>query len=194
MKKAVFIDKDGTLIPDIPYNVKPELITLSANAAEGLKELQEQGFLLVIISNQPGVAYGLFTEKELVIVKVRIEQLLEKHNVTLDGFYYCPHYPEGKITAFAMQCECRKPMPGLILKAATDIDIDLSQSWMIGDILNDVQAGNTAGCKTILIDNGNETEWELTPHRVPLYTVTNINEAAAAIISHERNIVNEEVV
>ena len=87
--------------------------------------------------------------------------------------YYCPHYPDGKIQKYKIECDCRKPKPGLILQAAREHDIDLSNSWMIGDILNDVEAGNRAGCKTILLDNGNETEWIWNEIRTPAFIVNN---------------------
>lgn len=141
LKKAIFIDKDGTLVPDIPYNVDPDLIQLQEGAVEGLKLLQQEGYLLIIISNQSGVGRGYFKEEALKSVRQKIETLLKEQNIYLDGFYYCPHYPQSSIEQYAMLCDCRKPEPGMLLKAAKDFGIDLSFSWMIGDILNDVQAG-----------------------------------------------------
>jgi D-glycero-D-manno-heptose 1,7-bisphosphate phosphatase len=176
MNKAIFIDKDGTLIPDIPYNVNPGKITITDHTVEGLQLLKETGYLLVVISNQSGVERGYFKEDALVDVKARIQALLAMHNLALDGFYYCPHY--------VVQCDCRKPLPGLILKAAQQDGIDLKNSWMIGDILNDVEAGNRAGCKTILIDNGNETEWLSGTYRDPTITCRSINEAADFILKN----------
>lgn len=177
MSKAIFIDKDGTLIPDIPYNVDPDKITLENNLVDGLLKLKEERYLLIIISNQSGVERGYFKEEALVDVKAKIQTLLAVHNLQLDGFYYCPHY--------AVQCDCRKPLPGLILKAAQYHDIDSKNSWMIGDILNDVEAGNRAGCKTILIDNGNETEWASGAYRTPTITCKSINEAAYFILKDQ---------
>jgi D-glycero-D-manno-heptose 1,7-bisphosphate phosphatase len=182
--KAVFLDKDGTLINDIPYNVDPDLITLSDDSAEGLKMLQEAGYLLVVVSNQAGVAYGYFTEDDLVPVKNRLFELLKEQGVELDGFYYCPHHPYGNTARYAVACDCRKPAPGMLYKAANNMEIDLESSWMIGDILNDIEAGERAGCQTILIDNGNETEWALNEYRIPGKECANINEAAAFILSH----------
>src|SRR5690349_16205906 len=151
MKKAVFLDKDGTLIPDIPYNVAPERITLE-KGAEDLRKLADAGYRFVIISNQSGIARGYFSEKDMLPVQRKLESLLSVHQVYLDGFYYCPHHPEGKLAEYVKQCNCRKPMPGMIMQAATDLAINLEQSWMIGDILNDVEAGKKAGCKTLLIE------------------------------------------
>jgi D-glycero-D-manno-heptose 1,7-bisphosphate phosphatase len=181
VNKAIFLDKDGTLIPDIPYNVDPALITLSSQAEIGLQQMAQAGYKIIIISNQSGVAKGFFPESELKAVEKRLEALLAALDVHLDGFYYCPHHPDG-LAPLNIECNCRKPKSGLLLTAAEDKQIDLSASWMIGDILNDVEAGNTAGCRTVLIDNGNETEWIMDDNRKPDLTVNNINEAAAYIL------------
>jgi D,D-heptose 1,7-bisphosphate phosphatase len=181
-QKAIFIDKDGTLIIDVPYNVDPTKIVLSDDCITGLKKLQEKGYLLVIISNQSGVAQGYFKEEALLLVEQQIKAMLAGVGVRLDGFYYCPHYPEGEAQKYVTDCSCRKPKPGMLLKASGELNIDLSSSWMIGDILNDVEAGNRAGCKTILIDNGNETEWLFNDMRTPSARVKNINDAAEYIL------------
>lgn len=175
MDAAIFLDKDGTLIPDIPHNVDPELITLQESSAEGLKQLYKKGYKLIVISNQSGIADGFFTADDLQPIKEKINMLLNDHGVKLEGFYYCPHK--------AGECICHKPLPGMLFKAAEMHRINLSASWMIGDILNDVEAGNRAGCRTILIDNGNETEWQGGKHRVPTLTCASINEAALYILS-----------
>ncbi|HEY0053914.1 MAG TPA: HAD family hydrolase [Pedobacter sp.] len=174
MNKAVFLDKDGTLVPDVPYNVNPKLVSLERNSLDGLQLFHDSGYKLIVISNQSGIARGYFDKKKLSGVEDKIQQLLRVHNLKIDGFYYCPHDTDDV-------CDCRKPKPGLILKAAQDFNIDLAQSWMIGDILNDVEAGNRAGCKTILIDNGNETEWVINENREPFFKAININEAALLI-------------
>lgn len=182
MVPAVFLDKDGTLIPDIPYNVDPDKITLSDGAETALLKLHKAGFKLIVISNQSGVARGYFSEADLAFVEQRLQQLLSVINVSLSGFYYCPHHSIGKLAEYAIECDCRKPKPGLLLKAAQIHNIDLSRSWMVGDILNDVEAGRRAGCKTILIDNGNETEWVLSPERSPHYKAADLMQAATFIL------------
>ena len=183
MNKAIFLDKDGTVIIDIPYNVNANLISLSDNTAQGLRLLQHQGFLLVIITNQAGVALGYFEEDALTAVGDKLAALFIEERITLNGFYYCPHHPQGTVYPYNINCNCRKPQTGMLLQAANDLNIDLRCSWMIGDILNDVEAGNRAGCKSILIDNGNETEWVMNECRLPLKKVANVNEAAGFIIS-----------
>ena len=178
---AVFIDKDGTLIDDVPYNVDPALIRLSDKAGEALALLKQLGYRLIVISNQSGVARGYFPEAAIDGVKRRLAELLAEYDVALDGFYYCPHHPKGTVADYAHACDCRKPEPGMFLTAAREHHIDLKRSWMIGDILHDVEAGHRAGCRAVLIDNGNETEWEDSPLRRPDLKVKDMHEAACAI-------------
>jgi histidinol-phosphate phosphatase family protein len=156
---AIFLDKDGTLVEDRPYNVDPALIQLQGGAVEGLRLLRRAGYRLIVISNQSGVARGYFPESALVAVERRLRELLAAAGIGLDGFYYCPHHPDGSVERYTRICRCRKPAPGLIEQAAADHDVDLASSWFVGDILDDVEAGRRAGCRTVLIDNGNETEW-----------------------------------
>lgn len=180
--RAVFLDKDGTVIDDVPYNVDPALIRLASGAPEGLRALYDAGFRLIVVSNQSGVARGLFPEDALGPVRTRIEELLAEAGVILSGFSYCPHHPYGSVSRYAMSCGCRKPRPGMLLDAARAMGLDLGRSWLVGDILDDVEAGRLAGCKTVLIDNGNETEWDLTPGRRPHYRAADLSEAARMIL------------
>lgn len=185
-RAAIFLDKDGTLIPDIPYNVDPSLITLSSGVIDGLIELQKY-FTLVVVSNQSGVAKGLFEISALNKVEAKMTSLFDEQGIAIEGFYFCPHDPKGSISPYSIACDCRKPKPGMLLQAAESHNLDLSRSWMIGDILNDVQAGKSAGCKSILIDNGNETEWDLesNPERVPDFIAVDFKEAVAFITQNE---------
>ncbi|TWR26233.1 HAD family hydrolase [Mucilaginibacter achroorhodeus] len=185
--KAIFLDKDGTLIPDIPYNVDSQLITLQADAIEGLKRLQAAGYLFIVVSNQSGVARGIFEENMLKGVEQRIRQMLSAQGIGLTAFYYCPHHPKGIVPGLNTDCNCRKPEPGMLFTAAVEHHIDLGASWMIGDILNDVEAGNRAGCSTVLIDNGNETEWVSGHHRVPTVIAKSIDEAAILMLKSNQH-------
>jgi histidinol-phosphate phosphatase family protein len=183
---AVFVDKDGTLVRDVPYNVDPERIELSPGAGDALAELAEAGYAVVVVSNQSGVARGLFAEEALAAVEQRLRELLASSEVTLAGFYYCPHHPQGNVSRYAVACTCRKPEPGMILRAADELHVDLSRSWMIGDILDDVEAGNRAGCRSVLIDNGHETQWKWNPWRHPFAVAGDFSEAAAVILAAGR--------
>jgi D-glycero-D-manno-heptose 1,7-bisphosphate phosphatase len=178
-RPAVFLDKDGTLIHDVPYNVDPARVQLTLGAREGVRMLRAAGYALVVASNQSGVARGLFTPNDLVRVRDRIEQLLD---LTLDGFYCCPHLPDGRVDAYAIACECRKPRPGLLTRAAQELGLDLERSWMVGDILSDVEAGARAGCRTVLMC-GFRTETFDGPLRTPTLIATDLHDAARQITS-----------
>jgi len=182
-ERAVFLDKDGTLIEDIAYNVDPLRITLAPGAAEGLYLLVRRGYRIVVVSNQPGVALGIFPEHALRAVEARLCELLRDVGVPLSGFHYCPHLPGGTVPEYAVPCACRKPASGLLVQAARAHRIDLERSWMVGDILDDIEAGHGAGCRTVLVDNGNETEWDLTHERRPDKVAADLFEAAALIVS-----------
>lgn len=181
MNKAVFLDKDGTLIENVPYNVDPSKISLFPGVGLALKRMQEQGYKIFVVSNQSGVSRGLFDESALDAVWKDISAKLGKDGVIVDDFYYCPHHPEGKMEGFNLECHCRKPLPGMLFMAAEEHDLDLSKCWMIGDILHDVEAGNRAGCKTILVNNGNETEWLPGKFRNPDFFASSVLEAAIII-------------
>ncbi|GAA5512851.1 histidine biosynthesis bifunctional protein HisB [Deinococcus carri] len=181
-RKAVLLDKDGTLIEDVPYNVDPALIRLLPGVGEALRALHAAGYTLVVITNQSGVARGLFPEAALEGVEARLRELLAAEGVPLAGFLACPHHPEGTVAPYAQECECRKPQPGLLRRAARELGLDLSASWMVGDILNDVEAGGRAGCRTVLLDTGGETEWVPGPYRTPDVTARGWPEVAAVIL------------
>jgi histidinol-phosphate phosphatase family protein len=168
--KAVFIDKDGTLVENIPYNVDLERIVLSRGAGECVSRAAAEGFRVIVVSNQAGVALGRIDEDDLKRVETKLREMLP----ALDGFYYCPHLPQAG-------CACRKPAPGMLERAAREHGIALSESWMIGDILDDIEAGRRAGCRTILLDNGNETEWRTGEARCPHFVVRDLAHAAAIV-------------
>ena len=183
MRRAVFLDKDGTLIDNVPYNVDPQRVSLARGAGGALRALKAHGFALVVVSNQPGIALGRFRLPALAAVEGRIQELLAPSSVAIDAFYYCPHLPQAANVRFAVRCLCRKPQPGLLRQAARDWQIDLAQSWLVGDILDDVEAGNRASCRTVLVDTGNETEWRLGSHRQPQHLVGSLRQAAHWILT-----------
>ena len=182
-RRAILLDKDGTLVENVPYNVDPAQMRLLPAAASGLRRLQAAGYLLAVVSNQSGVALGYFAEAALVAVEERLQALLLAEGVTLARFLYCPHHPQGRVPAYSRPCPCRKPAPGLLQQTAAELALDLPASWMVGDILNDVEAGRRAGCRTVLIDNGGETEWVAGPLRTPLLTARDLMDAAEQIIA-----------
>lgn len=179
-RRAVFLDKDGTLVEDVPYNVDPALLRFTPNALEALQLLASNGWRLVVVSNQSGLARGYFDRAQLARLQAALEALLARAGIRLDGFYVCPHAPSPDPRRPA--CLCRKPAPGLLHQAARALNLDLSRSWMVGDILNDVEAGRRAGCRTVLLDVGHETEWVRSPLRTPDHVAADLLEAARAIV------------
>jgi histidinol-phosphate phosphatase family protein len=174
-RPAIFIDKDGTLVEDVPYNVDPAKLRFTAGAPEALRQWRDAGYRIVVITNQSGIGRGLFDRAALRHLHDALASRLERAGAPIDGFFACPHAPEDG-------CPCRKPMPGLILEAARVLDIDLARSWMVGDILNDVEAGRRAGCRTALLDVGNETQWQMNGLRTPDLRSRNLLEIAAATL------------
>ncbi len=183
-RRAVFLDKDGTVLRNVPYNADPARMELLPGAAAGLRRLARAGFALVVVSNQSGVARGYFPEEALEVVHGRLTTLFAGAGARLAGFFYCPHHPDGQ-GPYALACSCRKPAPGLVRRAASELGIDLSRSWMVGDILDDVEAGQRAGCRTVLVENGGETEWRFGPWRVPHYRAFDLAGAARCILEAE---------
>lgn len=182
MKRAVFVDKDGTLVEDDPPNVDTSRVRFYPEVFPALQLLTRAGYDLVVATNQSGIAMGCCHETDVRRMQTHVERRLADEGVALAGYYYCPHLADGAVLPYAMACDCRKPRPGLLLRASRDLDIDLTRSWMVGDILHDVEAGRWAGCRTVLIDNGHETEWRLTETRWPHHMAPTLLEAAQLIV------------
>lgn len=155
-ERAIFLDRDGTMVHPRHYPSRPEHLILFDGIEHGLRTLQSAGFRLVAITNQSGIARGLFTEEDLDAMHASLRRNLAALGVFLDAIYYCPHHPQGTVPDLAIACDCRKPSPGMLQRAAAELDLDLSRSWFLGDILDDVEAGNRAGTRTILVDLGTE--------------------------------------
>ena len=152
MKRAVFLDRDGVIVKDTGYTHKIEDLEIIDGAAEAIKTFNKADFLVIIISNQSGIARGLYREENLEIFNQEMIKRLKVLGAKIDSIYFCPHHPtEANVERYNRVCECRKPAPGMILKASKEHNIDLKHSWMIGDRESDIKAGKTAGCKTILI-------------------------------------------
>jgi D-glycero-D-manno-heptose 1,7-bisphosphate phosphatase len=157
--KAVFIDRDGTILEDKGYLTVPDMVALIPGAAEAIVSIRAKGWKVFVVSNQACVAKGLITEDELSRINERMLMMLGAEGAILDGIYCCPHHPDGTEDEYARECECRKPKPGLLEQAAGEHDLDLSQCAMIGDSLRDIQAGKAAGAAaTVLVLTGHGGE------------------------------------
>lgn len=154
-QKAIFLDRDGTINKYVGFLRNIDDFELLPGVAEAVRKINACGYLAIVVTNQPVIARGEVTREQLEEIHNKMETLLGVEGAYLDAIYYCPHHPhkgyEGEIPKLKIDCDCRKPKPGMLLKAADDFNIDLSQSWMLGDGENDIRAGKTAGCKTALI-------------------------------------------
>lgn len=156
MRRALFLDRDGTLVEPRHYPSHPEDLVLYAGIAPELRRLQRAGFALIVVTNQSGIARGYFDEDDLRAMHAHLARELARDGVRLDGIYHCPHHPDGVIPGLAVACDCRKPRPGLLLRAGAEHALDLARSWFVGDILDDIEAGRRAGCRSVLVDLGTE--------------------------------------
>ena len=164
-QKAIFLDRDGTINKYVGFLRNIDDFELIDGVAEAIRKINESGYLAIVTTNQPVIARGEVSFEELEEIHNKMETLLGKEGAYLDAIYYCPHHPhkgyEGERPELKIECDCRKPKPGMLLNAAADFNIDLSQSWMVGDGENDVKAGLNAGCKTALIGQDKENIGQL---------------------------------
>jgi D,D-heptose 1,7-bisphosphate phosphatase len=179
--RAVFLDRDGTLIRNHHYGCDPDSIELLEGVPDGLKLLKLAGYSLVVVTNQSGVARGYFTEEQLLGMHRRLGEILEREGAGIDAFYYCPHHVEGVVPRYSHACDCRKPAPGMVLRACAEQGIDPRRSWVIGDILDDVEAGKRAGCSAVLLDVGTEGVPD-DPEREPDYVAQGFLDAVYHIL------------
>ena len=157
-RKAVFLDRDNTVIADMEFSTDRAGLRPLPGALKALRRLQEAGYLLIVATNQSGVARGRFSEESLRGFHEHFLRRFERSGVRLAGIYYCPHYAEGTVAEYSVACDCRKPQPGLLLRAAREHGVDLEQSWMVGDRPADIGAGRAAGCRTIRVGNADWAE------------------------------------
>lgn len=183
--KAIFLDCDGTLIEDPGYINHPDQVKLLPGVTDALVELRAMGYKLIVVSNQSGVARGIVTEKVLAQIHSRLKKLLAEKNTSLDRIYYCPYHPDGVVEKYRQKSDDRKPAPGMLLTAADKMNIDLNQSWMVGDGDRDIEAGLRAGCRTILINYSTHRQLE-PPASSPDYRAVNMKEAVNIIKQHHR--------
>lgn len=166
MRRAVFLDRDGTLNEEMGYINHLSRLRLLPGAAQAVRLLNEAGWPAVVVSNQSGVARGYFPPRLLFEVEARLTAELAEEGARLEAFYYCLHHPQAALAAYRRECECRKPRPGLLLEAARELGLDLARSWLIGDRLLDIETAHQAGAKGILVLTGygrGEREY-LLPH------------------------------
>lgn len=182
-QKAVFLDRDGTINKYVGFLRKIDEFELLPGVAEAIRKINESGYLAIVVTNQPVIARGEVTYEELEMIHNKMETLLGEQGAYVDAIYYCPHHPdsgfEGEIPELKFDCECRKPKPGMLLQAAKDFNIDLRQSYMIGDSENDMRAGEAAGCRCVYID---EDDSEYADVLDKEYACSSIGEAIKYII------------
>jgi D-glycero-D-manno-heptose 1,7-bisphosphate phosphatase len=154
LKPAVFLDRDGVVIEDSHYLGDVDRVRLVPGAAAAIAALNRAGWVVVVVTNQSGVARGLFTLDSVGVVHDHLAALLTQHGATIDDFRFCPHHPEAELAEFRAECDCRKPKPGMLHQAARELGLDLAASWMIGDRVSDLEAGARAGCRTALVRTG----------------------------------------
>ncbi len=187
MNRAVFMDRDGTISEEVGYINHPSRFRLFPYSAAAVKLLNENGWLAIVVTNQAGAARGYFPEAMIGAVHDLLNGELDREGAHLDGIYYCPHHPSVGEFRYRLDCVCRKPKPGLIIKAAQELDIDLAQSWMIGDCYGDIELARNAEVKSALVLSGyGRGEWE---HQrdswqyQPDLVSTNLLEAVTAIVN-----------
>jgi D-glycero-D-manno-heptose 1,7-bisphosphate phosphatase len=160
-RRAVFMDRDGTISEEVGYINHPSRYRVFRYAAEAVRLLNESGWLAILVTNQAGVARGYFTEDLIAAVHDVLKLELEHDGARLDAIYYCAHHPSVGELPYRFDCDCRKPKPGLIIRAAADFDIDLTQSWMIGDRHSDIELARNAGVHAAFVLSGyGRGEWE----------------------------------
>mgnify|MGYP001285062081 CR=1 FL=1 len=183
---AVFMDRDGTINEEVGYLSRLEELKIIPEAFEAIRLINESGMKAVVISNQSGVARGYFGEEFLERVNTRLNEILWEKGARIDAFYYCPHHPSAGEGIYRKACECRKPEPGLLLAAARDMDIDLPRSFMIGDMLKDIEAAKRVGTKGILVRTGYGSNITITDK--PAHIADNILGAVKWILNERKKL------
>ncbi|HEY3384190.1 MAG TPA: HAD family hydrolase [Vicinamibacterales bacterium] len=185
MRPAVFLDRDGTVIEEVGYLNRLDRVAFFPWTVDAIRVLNESGFLVVVVTNQAGVARGYFEDAFVKETHAFIDGRLRGGRARIDAYYYCPHHPDGLVPEFTRPCECRKPKPGLIHRAARDLDIDLAHSFVVGDRWLDVELGRAAGTRTVLVRTGYGSDEEARPQdSAPAdHVADNLMAAAAWILS-----------
>jgi len=164
VKRAVFLDRDGTLIEEAGYLDRLERLAFFPYSVDAVRALNRGGFAVVVITNQAGIARGIVSEAFVSEAHRYIATRIEAGGARIDGFYYCPHYREGTVAEYVRACDCRKPEPGMLRRAATDLDLDLARSFVVGDRWHDIAAGRAVGARGVLVRTGIGRTEEGAPH------------------------------
>jgi D-glycero-D-manno-heptose 1,7-bisphosphate phosphatase len=183
VQRAVFLDRDGTIIEDAGYIGEISGIKFLPMVGEAIKLLNESGFKVIITTNQAGVARGYFTEEAVREVNRYIEETLAQQGALIDRTYYCPHHTEGVVKEYRKECHWRKPNPGMIEAAAREFGIDLKDSFVIGDKLSDIEAGYRVECRTVLLTNQEAPEGGGETALTPDYIAADLYEAVKWLVS-----------
>ncbi len=154
MQPAIFLDRDGTLNVDVGYMHRMDQLELYPWTADALRLLKRAGYLLVVVTNQAGIARGMIAPGFIAEAHAEMRRRLQQGGADLDALYFCPHHPDGSVKELAVECRCRKPAPGMVEDAVRDLQIDVSRSWVVGDKWLDVQLGHAAGARSILVRTG----------------------------------------
>src|SRR5688572_16880009 len=153
-RRCVFLDRDGVINEEIEYLHDPDRVVLLGGAAEAIAALNRAGVAVVVVTNQAGIARGMYTERELAAVTARLDELVGGAGGRLDATYFCPHHPEAGVGGYQVACRCRKPAPGMLERAAAELGLDLARSVIVGDKGTDLEAGRAAGCAAVLVRSG----------------------------------------
>lgn len=154
LKRAVFLDRDGTLLEEGGYIDRLERLVFFPYTVDAVRLLNQSGFAVVVVTNQSGIGRGLYKEDFVAEAHDHIRERLAAGGARIDAFYYCPHHPEATVDGYRRQCDCRKPMPGMLTRAASDLGIDLPSSFVVGDKWHDIEAGQAVGARTVLVRTG----------------------------------------
>jgi D-glycero-D-manno-heptose 1,7-bisphosphate phosphatase len=187
MRRAVFLDRDGTLIEESGYLDRLERLVFFPYTVDAVRVLNLAGFAVIVVTNQAGIARGIVSEAFVGEAHRHISARLEAGGARVDGFYYCPHYPSGTVEQYRRTCECRKPQPGMLRQAASDLDLDLGRSFVVGDRWHDVAAGQAVGARGVLVRTGIGARDEASPDAAVHadVIVDNLMEAAAWILQQD---------
>ena len=179
MKPGVFLDRDGTLLEEAGYLDRLERLVFFPFAIDAVRLLNRGGFAVIVMTNQSGVGRGMYGEDFVIRAHEVMAQRMAEGGARIDGFYYCPHHPTAEIERYRMDCDCRKPGPGMLRQAAADLSLDLSRSYAVGDKWTDVEAGRAAGAQGILVRTGYGRSSEMAP-RAGIEPAAVVDDLAAA--------------